>query len=503
VNKIQNFEVFITSHGAVLMEGKTKTVILDAILSGYGTLSEISTSQSIPKSTVFSVTNKLIDEGVISYVENGSERRLRCNAARILFSSEVDKEAKKYLEYKDDSWMEQPQSKLVVLHLILSAQSNGVDISPLTVEMGRCIGTTIVNKIGATSIDRGLGEVCRFLSETDLADATVISLFPLKIKVRAREVLSRSSTTVILKMVGGIVSSFMSTSTGVNQSVIDAVHSDDDWNMVTMTFGYPSPGKEKLKSNASRYHSLTPYGAAEDFEIYINDKEFVPVSGKTPLAISKLLLEHSMTSGELSKAVGVPQSTILFNLKNMMSADLVKTKKRNGKNVFISCSRPAIKWLESKEYLYLKAESYLDLAWDDRANASRHILFFILLNATAIGMDLSYAIGNLARIFADWLVESRPNTSMDALMEFMSDKKYNKRIELKVESFFPFTLLRIMDYDMDDEVAKILSNYSISFFGELLLKTTGVIHAVKENVIFGDGNRLQRIVFVPSATAER
>jgi DNA-binding transcriptional ArsR family regulator len=133
--------IVITPDGACLLSGDRDNLVMDQIFRKDATLSRIVRNTGLPKSTVFSILNKLTSDGIVdSYSDEDGMRWYRATSVRAINLHKPmimpDIMERRWNRHASRGSLE-TIPKICYMALMSAPESSGVDTSPLYLNLGR------------------------------------------------------------------------------------------------------------------------------------------------------------------------------------------------------------------------------------------------------------------------------------------------------------------------------------------------------------------------------
>lgn len=478
------YEIFITRNGTAAVTGETKNAVLNAILSEPSSLAKIVSVTKLPKSTVFSILNKFLTEGLIqcetSPVDNSkvySSDSVRLMSFRKPEKLKFDLVASRWGSERNIDRMGDI-SRICFITFLSAAEFTGVDLMPLFVDLGSQIGKKLVEKCNSDCIET----VNKFLKISQLADVQSVEKNPFSISVIFPTLSSSGASRVMGGFIASIYTETINGFLGTNYKICSLKISSrfDGCHFVIKDGpGIFQPNNSLRDISFKIDNSRTP-------SLYISENGVQCVSGLQ----EKILITMSKGKtnlADIAASVDAPVSTVSFNLDRMGKMNLVK---RNS-NGFVLCSIPCMSWKGPNQELIELCDKYIANIAETPEYAYRYMVWFIIVNAMRLGMDNKVVLYNTARSMAKLEYDSLESPPLEDMIDYLKcSANWTKNVEFTVIGFRPFKINIRENYDMDRVVAETKNAFYGEFFCELLKQVYhGIEFAMTHSEILGDGNR--------------
>lgn len=485
--------LYLTSRGASVVSGESKKMVLNAILTEPCSLAEIVSSTKLPKSTVFSILNKFISEGLIQYdvSSDGVGKIYRSDSVRIMTFNKPEN-----LSFNLTSSRWGPECNLESLKdishicfvtILSAAEFTGVDLMPLYLDFGSQIGKTLIKDVEPSKCIQTVNE---FMKKSQIANIQSIDEMAFSIDVLFPILSSKDATRVMGGFVGAVyneaVNKTFDKSCKICSLKINA-RFDGCHIVIKDGVGIFPPNNSLHMMSFKAVSNGTP-------ALYICEKGVECVSVLQEKILSSMA-KGNTTLAEISASVDSPLSTVSFNLDRMGKLGLVK-RVPNG---FALNSIPCLVWKDPKNELSKLCDHCVDLIVKDSENAYRYMIWFVISNALRLGMDNRKVIYNTAKSLAKFEYNALGSPPMEEFIDYLRNTaRWTRNLEITVMQFRPFKVSIKEDHDMDMIIAETTSEFYGEFFCEVLkLINRGTKFRVAESTISGEGNRRHIIHIVP------
>lgn len=491
-------EIYMTPDGVHLVSGNVRNLILDMIIYGGTSISNIVSETGIPKSTVFSNINKLASEGLIRpSVDEDGGRIYRSDAIRVITFCK-----KEYIpdivnrrwdmqmspRYFDDT------SRMCLVAMLAASKSTGVDCLPAYLHMGMCLAEEII-RMEDRPIDDVLEFVIWYLRESGVCHVEAISRSEYLLRTSLSSGVAAEVGELMCTM-GAVMIAKVLTSMSVDRQLLcgfEETEQKGTYHAIIGTGHSVLPPNNKMTGSD---RSMPDDGWPR---IYLGDYGAVYVTGLQSHIIDALG-NGLRNLPSIASYLNMPLSTVSFNLRRLNEMGLVE-RTRNG---FVSNGLECTRWCRPRPEVHEHTvQAVRDMATRPR-DAHRYFLFFTILDALENGMDMRPLVVNtgraLAIMFCSRLKEPTVEYTMDNLCNYAW---WFEDCDLEVVDEDLFTVMITCFWDMPTIISETFGSFYATFFCEVLrILNGGVPYRAVDVEVSGEGNRVHRMSFVPAWSGE-
>lgn len=478
------YEIFITSSGTAAVTGETKNAVLNAVLTEPSSLAKIVSVTKLPKSTVFSILNKFLAEGLIQCETSSTDNGKIYSSDSVRLMSFKKPEKLKF-DLVTSRWGSERNidrmgdiPRICFITFLSAAEFTGVDLMPLFTDLGSQIGKKLVERPNSDCIET----INKFVKTSQLADVQSVERNPFSISIIFPALSSAGASRVMGGFIASIYVEAINESLGTNYKICSLkINSRFDGCHFVIKDG---PGI--FQPNNSLHDISFKVDNSRTPSLYISENGVQCVSGLQ----EKILLtmaEGKLNLADIAASVDAPLSTISFNLNRMGKMNLVK----RDSNGFALCSVPCMSWKGPNQELIGLCDKYIANVVETPEYAYRYMVWFIIVNAMRLGMDNKTVLYNTARSIAKLEYDSLESPPLEDMIDYLRcSANWTKNVEITVIGFRPFKVNIKENYDMDRVVAETKNTFYGEFFCELLKQVyRGTEFTMTVGEIFGDGNR--------------
>lgn len=490
------YVLYLTSRGASIVSGESKKAVLNIIITEPCSLSKIVSITKLPKSTVFSILNKFLADGLVQYevASDGIGKIYSSNSVRLM---SFDRSEDISFNLTSSRWG--PECNLESLEevphicfitIMSAAGFSGVDLMPLYLDFGSQIGKTIIKDIQPSNCIQAIND---FMKTSQIANIQSIDETAFSIDVLFPILSSQYATRMMGGFVGAIYNEAVNKAFNKNCRICSLkvnAHLDGCHIVIKDGTGIFPPNNSLHMMSFEIASNGTP-------ALYICEKGVECVSALQEKILSSMA-EGNTTLAEISTSIDSPLSTISFNLDRMGKLGLVK----RASNGFVLSSIPCLVWKNPKNELSKLCDRYIASIAEDPENAYRYMICFVITNALRLGMDNRKVIYNTAKSLARFEYDALGSPPIEEVMDYLRNTaRWTRDLDITVIGFRPFKVSIKGDHDLDAIIAETVNKFFGEFFCEMLkLINHGTKFRVVESIISGDGNRRHTLQIVPIST---
>lgn len=484
------FEIFITRKGPALISGVNRVAIIQSVIRSVETgskvveLCNITADTKLPKSSVFSALEDMVEKNVLKYDTIGSKKGYSIDSYRILRSIEPQRQ---YNDFAKDIVANAPECytfyRMMFEYVATAALVHGMDLTPIVKTVGYDYGKKVFSE--HSEKEETLNRVISLYKEKGVATIDIVSKLPLTVSIEFS-----------LKSVTGELARLLST---FILSSLSSAFSDE----CPLKIGSISVDGAKVKgtlveTSTQDDFEIIPSGFRYDDDVAVDFMMYISKSGvyrsiENPLGLAIMDVISTtvpMSSAEITKAldesVRKPQSSVLFYLEKMIDMGLVNEVEIKGKRRFIRCAFNLYDWstVEDK-YRYDPARQPLDLSGDE-GPVFASILTASILRLYTLYMSIEPVVKYIASSLSNAFCEISDSKTIEAVMTKIADKGYMLNSQdTSVTSFVPFTFVRKVPNELNNVLFNLLRVFDSEFYRTIIVNITGTNYSVacKEHTI--------------------
>lgn len=487
------YELFITGRGATVVSGESKSAVLNVILTEPCSLAKIVSTTKLPKSTVFSILNKFLAEGLIQYSvpEDGAGKIYSSDSVRLMTFKKPEDHS---FSMSAVRWGPECSidslgnlSHICFVTTLSAAEFTGVDLMPLYVDFGLQIGKTIVRDLKPSDCIQAVND---FIKKSRIADVQSIEKTVFSVDVIFPILSSPGATRVMGGLVGSIFNEAVNKAFNRKCKICSLkinARSNGCHIVIKDGAGIFPPNNSLHQASFDAVANNTP-------ALYICEKGVECVSSLQEKILSSMA-DGKITLASISETIDSPLSTVSFNLDRMGKLGLVK-RVPDG---FALTSVPTLVWKGPNEELTELCDECVELIAKEPENAYRYMTWFVIANALRLGMDNRKVLYNTAKSLAKFEYNALGSPPIEEIMDYLRNTaNWTRNLEIMVMGFRPFKISINEDHDLPLVIAETTSIFYGEFFCELLkLINRGTRFYVAESSIVGEGNRRHIIHIAP------
>lgn len=483
------FEIFIAPSGPKLVEGDQKLRVMDAVLRDSFTFTEIVTATGLAKSTVLFNLKKLVEEGMIEEKEGGYVPK----ALRLVRSMEKDTSTFFDTKKIGDSLGPDTIERFIAAYLVLVTHRYGYDVSPILIDIAKYLARISYDRNPGIKLEDAIAKSIQFFEKANYAEVKLISMMPMTFDITPNFDATEKSYLTFCEMVIRSISEYVSLVTSTSYYV-SSLAVNGKCHRITLGFREIEP-----QYRHGFYHDFEfDKDAKSDFWVYFTGESFEPVVGDIQKNIKTCLEKRRYSSKELSNELGIAQTTLIGYLKKMEEAKLIASEKSGNKSVFYSRSEKVFGWgvpEGSKE----EGAKYLEQALDDPDHAFRYFLAFLTVDSKCLGFDISSFMRFMGRRLGEITCKTNEGKSAEEVFRAISaNAEKVATAQIAVTSYNPLTFVKVTNYDMEPFIAENQMIMYRTMFSTIAETIMGVKYVVKDETIYGEGNRGYEVSIVPN-----
>ena len=486
----ERVSIVITSDGACLLSGDKDNLVMDQIVEGDTTLSRIVRNTGLPKSTVFSILGKLTSDGMIdSYSDDEGMRWYRAISSRAINLQKpmlMPDIMERRWNRRVSTDMSEPIPKICYMALMSAPESSGVDTTPIYLDLGQRLGEEILM---ASPPSKAIESVMSFLRHTKMCDVKYAgkSVEEHTFQVMFKNLLLDKSARLVCCTVASIMRTVLNRVNGSDLDIqsIKPIPYTTVYEIVLSANGHMFPRNRRLDDVPIE----GPVGNRP--QLFITEEGPVCVTG-----IQAQMMEHMMkgyiSQKDLAHELGVPTSTVSFNMKKLIGCKLVERDKEGCKVI----ATPSVRWCEPQHRYRLATDVYIHRCVSEPDSIHRHLLSYSITNGIRIGLDIRPVMYNTGAALAHILISHRPDSDLNEIMKLLDSNSYwIKDCCARVLKMDPLTFSLRMGYNVDELMSEYINIFHQHFFRVIVQHLYGKDNDVLYSNFFGVGNRVHIIRF--------
>ena len=486
----ERVSILITPDGACLLSGDRDNLVMDQIAKGDITLARIVKNTGMPKSTVFSILDKLASYGIIdSYLDDDGMRWYTATSSRIinlrkpmLMPDIMERRWNRHIS----SDMSEPIPKICYMALMSAPESSGVDTSPIYLDLGRRLGEEIVR---TSRPSEAVGSAMSFLKHAGMCDIKYVGKGREEhtFQVTFKNLLFDKSARLVCCTVASLMKTLLNIVNGTDLDIrsIKPVPYTTVYEIVLSTYGRMFPEGKPFDD----VPSVGPVGNRP--QMYMTDNGAECITG-IQSQIMDLMMHRCTMQKDLAHMLGVPTSTVSFNMRRLIERGLVERDKQGYRVI----ATPSVKWCEPQRMYRHVTDMYIRRCISEPDYIHRYLLAFSITNGMRMGIDIRPVLYNTGAALAHILISHIPDADLDAMMKIVDSNHYwIQDCCARVIRKDPLTFILRVGYNMDDLMSEYINVFHQHFFRVVVQHLCGKEYDVLSSNYFGVGNRVHIIRF--------
>lgn len=502
------FQSYLTEEGIVSITDSAKMSILGELANGDKTLADLSRTLNIPLSTLFSNLSKMVDRGlVISYGSSDDNRKILYSliAMKLIESVEPDPSFDEPLTDVLGKAVSDPGYfyRSIVTFVNFYSSKIGLDMGPVMEKTGATLATVMKDDLRSDKVEEIIPKLKTYAIKAHLPDITVFTFVPLTI-IMQLDYGTTSKPDNLFKLTMGFVMQALSDHTGLSYRTSNAEVFGSDNSKFKFVLEPESGMDEKFSKTVMGYETMSVKfdDSAEYFELYATDRGMIYNSNMTQICILDKLRISPYTLSELSRDLGISQSTVFSNLNKMLDSGLIAISDNQIDNRKVLYKPTSVRILTQKSPVKgaeKKAYAAMVRATKNPETFFRSLFDFLSYGCDIIGLDLS----DSARLVGSEYAKAVKENNSDCKIEGIMDKICKNSDMIGAESvtlmtYIPMTIVLSCYLDNDKSVSKMVSSFYQGFFSELISLTTDIPYVVLSSEEVREDRIVHKYVFEAS-----
>ncbi|MBO7204963.1 MAG: helix-turn-helix domain-containing protein [Candidatus Methanomethylophilaceae archaeon] len=405
-------ELFVTCKGIRIVEGDSRNTILDLVISGDMPLSRITSITGLPKSTVFSMLNSMISEGIIQHrIDRSGHRMYSSNALRILNVRSISH----LPDISNRRWGPQVSSnnlhnipRICLLAMLCAPENTGIDCMAAYLDMGICIGHEIIRTHEGNDSDI-LPRTMDLLKHMGICYIDRVSSIRYEFNLLFVGGMNNSA-----RIMCGLASMTLKTVISYMESI--------DLQVTSMRpIPYVNGYKVVIKKGHSAFPPNNPFRDMEFSDVPDTDTAFFLAGSNTVFTTGiQTRIIHGLIDGydnlpKLSSHLGASTSTISANIRRLGQMGLVERVKEG----FRFKGMEIMRFQRPRPELSSYSDRCIRMMIEQPHMSHRHMLAYVITNALRLGIDVRPVLHNTGRAMALELYNTDPDITIDSVIDFL------------------------------------------------------------------------------------